>query len=66
MSQSRNMIDAVIALILFGTAGVLAFQQMESWSPTDPTMAILWPIIMIVIGFGFAMKFYSSIKGGKG
>lgn len=59
---SDQAIGYAIAVLLLGVLLPIGLQQWESYTPTDPTLLLIWPICAVLILLGIVVKFYRDAK----
>jgi len=53
----KFIVAGAIGLLLFGLLGPLGLDAMESYVPTDPTLAIIWPLTAVFMVLGVGLKY---------
>jgi len=56
MVSLKFIIGGAIGILLFGILAPIGLEAMESYIPTDPTLAIIWPLtaVFFVLSVGIA------------
>lgn len=57
---AREIVVLAVAILLVGILLPIGLTQMQSYTPTDPTLLIVWPLLAIIIVIGLALKFLPS------
>jgi hypothetical protein len=53
----KFIVASAIGLLLFGLLAPLGLDSMESYVPTDPTLAIIWPLTAVFMVLGVGLKY---------
>lgn len=58
MVNTKMLVIAVIAFMLFGALAPTALSLIEGYSPTDTVLAIVWPLSATLFVLGIALAFF--------
>jgi fumarate reductase subunit D len=60
----KFIVAGAVGILLFGVLAPIGLTAMESYTPSDPTQAIIWPLVgtffMLSVGVAYI---YSAMKG---
>lgn len=57
---TEYIIGIGVGILLLGIFLPIGLEKWESYVPTDPTLAIIWPIGAVLIVLGVVLKFYKD------
>ena len=60
--EARQVAVASIGFLLFAVLGATALQQLETYTPTDPILAVIWPIAGVLFIIGVALSYLRGRK----
>lgn len=58
---TSSIVTIVVGFFLFAILAPIALAQMESYTPADPVLLIVWPLAGILFVIGMAIKY---VPGG--
>ncbi len=58
MSIGGSIANKAVGFLLFAVLGAAALTQLESYSPTDPILAVVWPIAGVLYVVGTGLSFF--------
>jgi hypothetical protein len=62
--ESRTFVQYAIGLLLVGVLFPIGLASLESYSPTDSTLIVVWPLIGVFAVLAVAIKFiYDAVTG---
>lgn len=57
MVSLKYVVAGAIGILLLGLLSPIGLRAMESYTPTDPTNAIIWPLVATFFLLGVGLKF---------
>jgi hypothetical protein len=57
MVSVKFIVGGAIGLLLLGLLGPIGLDAMESYVPTDPTLAIIWPLTAVFFVLSIGLKY---------
>lgn len=54
------IVGLAIGVLLLGVLLPVGLKAWESYTPTDPTLLVIWPIGAVLIVLGIVMQFYKN------
>ena len=60
MANVRGLILLAVGVLMLGVLLPVVLAEWESYSPTDSTLAVIWPIGAVIIVIGAVMQFLPS------
>jgi hypothetical protein len=55
--STGEIVTLVIGFFLFALLAPLALTAVEAYTPTDPTLVIIWPIVAVLFLIGVAIRY---------
>ena len=60
----KYIVGGAVGILLVGLLMPIGLDSMESYIPTDPTLAIIWPLTAVFAVLGIGLKFLFDALGG--
>ena len=57
MVSMKYIVGGAVGILLLGVLGPIGLDAMESYVPTDPTLAIIWPLTAVFFVLGVGLKY---------
>ena len=55
--NASDIAVASVGFLMFAVLGAVALGQLESYTPTDPILAIIWPLAGVLFVVGVALSY---------
>jgi len=65
MGILNTVISTSVALIVLGSLAATAFGALEDYTPSDPTVLAIWPLIAVFAILGIGIAFLGPLMSKK-